>query len=91
MALNEKDDLDHHRICNQSANMSGQLADFLSEHFWKVSAAFFVIMVAISAFADRRRHRRTHMDDVGFMPWTSITVFSVLAALLSIALAIKSQ
>jgi hypothetical protein len=46
-------------------------------------------VVLVSSMADRRRHNRASIDDVGFMPWTAITVFSVLATVLSAALAIK--
>jgi len=45
--------------------------------------------VLVSSLADRRRHNRMNIEDVGFMPWTTITVFSVLAMVLSVALAIK--
>lgn len=47
------------------------------------------IIVLISSVADRRRHRRRDINDVGFMPWTAITVFAVLGTVLSAALAIK--
>lgn len=59
------------------------------DHLWTASSMLSAIVVLISSLADRRRHNRTHMDDVGFMPWTAITVFSVLATVLSAALAIK--
>ena len=67
------------------------VGDYLNAHLWAVAAFIFASLVIISAIADRKRHRRMNIDDVGFMPWTGITVFSVLAALLSIALAIKSN
>ncbi len=47
------------------------------------------LVVLVSSLADRRRHNRANIDDVGFMPWTAITVFSVLATVLTAALAIK--
>lgn len=47
------------------------------------------IIVLISSLADRRRHRRSDINDVGFMPWTAITVFAVLGTVLSAAFAIK--
>lgn len=50
-----------------------------------VSAALAVI----ATLADRRRQRRTDLDAVGFMPWTLITVLSVMAALVLTALALK--
>ncbi len=59
------------------------------DHLWTAASMLSAVVVLISSLADRRRHNRTHMDDVGFMPWTAITVFSVLATVLSAALAIK--
>lgn len=46
-------------------------------------------MALVSIIADRRRQNRKHADDVGFMPWTAISVFSILVALMSIAMALK--
>lgn len=62
---------------------------YWSNHFWTVTSIISAIAVLVSSIADRRRHRRTNIDDVGFMPWTAITVFAVLATVLSAALAIK--
>ncbi|WP_397604720.1 hypothetical protein [Sphingorhabdus sp.] len=59
------------------------------EHIWTVSSVMSASVVLVSSLADRRRHNRANIDDVGFMPWTAITVFSVLATVLSAALAIK--
>jgi hypothetical protein len=57
---------------------------------WTLIAAFCVLAVLVSGFADHRRSKRNDINDVGFMPWTAITVFAVMAALLATALAIKS-
>jgi hypothetical protein len=46
-------------------------------------------MVLISGLADRRRHKRVNIEDVGFVPWPTITVLSVLGTVLAAALAIK--
>jgi hypothetical protein len=62
---------------------------FWQNHFWAALSLISVSLVLISSIADRRRHRRVHIDDVGFVPWTAITIFSVLCAVLSAALAIK--
>jgi hypothetical protein len=59
------------------------------DHIWTVSSVMSASVVLVSSMADRRRHNRVSIDDVGFMPWTAITVFSVLATVLSAALAIK--
>ena len=62
---------------------------FLSNHMWAGISALSGAMVLVSSLADRRRNRRVNINDVGFMPWTAITVFSVLATVISAALAIK--
>jgi hypothetical protein len=64
-------------------------ATFWDNHLWLGTAIVSGVVVLISSVADRRRHRRTNMEDVGFMPWTAITVFSVLATVIAAALAIK--
>jgi hypothetical protein len=61
------------------------------DHIWAVSSVMSALVVLVSSLADRRRHNRVSIDDVGFMPWTAITVFSVLATVLSAALAIKGH
>ena len=59
------------------------------DHIWVASSVMSALVVLVSSLADRRRHNRANIDDVGFMPWTAITVFSVLATVLSAALALK--
>lgn len=66
------------------------LTDYIwRDHFWTALSLILALLVLISSLADRRRHKRTNIDNVGFMPWTAITVFSVLGTVLSAALAIK--
>jgi hypothetical protein len=64
-----------------------QLWDF---HMWTVVAVGGAALSGISIVADRRRHRRTNIERVGFMPWTGISVLSIMVTLLSTALAIKA-
>ena len=59
-------------------------------HIWTVIAVAAAILSAISIFADRRRHRRTRIEQVGFMPWTGISVFAIMVTLMATALAIKT-
>ena len=70
------------------------MQDYLSElwvfHIWTVIAVGGAILSAVSIFADRRRHRRTMIEQVGFMPWTGISVFAIMVTLMSTALAIKA-
>jgi hypothetical protein len=82
--------LDHHLFDQQRQGMKALFDNIWDNHFWMAAACFFAALVVISALADRKRSRRSKVEDVGFMPWTSITVFSVLLSVISAALAIKS-
>ncbi len=70
-------------------DMTGFDALYFSNHLWTAISVLSGAVVVVSSIADRRRNRRTNIDDVGFMPWTAITVFAVLATVISAALAIK--
>ena len=64
--------------------------DFWDNHVWIASSMVSALLVLISTVADRRRQKRKRIDDVGFMPWTGITVISVLAMVITAAFAIKA-
>lgn len=59
------------------------------DHFWMLCSVGSALLVLASSYADRRRQNRTMIDRVGIVPWTSITVFSVLSTVITAALAIK--
>lgn len=59
------------------------------DHFWTLLSIGSGVLVLLSSFADRRRHARANIDKVGVMPWTTITVFSVLSTVVTAALALK--
>lgn len=71
-----------------------QMQEFLTQlwdfQIWTVVAIAGAMVAVVSIIADRRRHRRTNMENVGFMPWTGISVLSIMVTLLSTALAIKA-
>jgi multisubunit Na+/H+ antiporter MnhB subunit len=67
------------------------LIEIWDDHFWVTAACVCAIVVVVSSLAERRRNKRTRIEDVGFMPWTGITVLSVLLTVLAIAFAIKSE
>ena len=47
-----------------------------------------LLLVAVLAFlGDRRRMRRRHIDAVGWMPWTTVSVLSSFAGLSLLAMA----
>lgn len=63
--------------------------NWLEFHLWVVVAGVAAIVAVVSIFADRRRHKRKSFDDVGFMPWTGISVAAMMVTLLAAALAVK--
>jgi hypothetical protein len=70
--------------------MSDFLVDIWTFHIWAAVAAAGALIGIISIVADRRRGRRNSFDNVGFMPWTAISLFSIGLTLVSVALAIKT-
>ncbi|WP_067735376.1 LPXTG cell wall anchor domain-containing protein [Novosphingobium naphthalenivorans] len=54
---------------------------------WMMTAGGIAALLALLAWiGDRRRMRRRDMDRVGFMPWTPIFFWSLLAAVLLLGL-----
>jgi hypothetical protein len=74
----------------QMAFMTLITAAFWSKHLWGGMSLLAAMTVLVSSVADRRRQRRTRIENVGFMPWTAITVMATLAAVIFAALAIKT-
>ena len=58
--------------------------------FWTSMSIISALVVVISSIADWKRTRRRDINAVGFMPWTAITLFAVLAAVISAALALRA-
>jgi hypothetical protein len=87
--LGEHQALDHRNVPHHMRRMTGSVALLFSNHLWSALSVLSGIIVIVSTLADRRRNRRTNIEDVGFMPWTAITVLSVLATVVTAALAIK--
>lgn len=58
-------------------------------YFWAVSAAA-AGMAGWSVYADRRRMHRANPDKVGFVPWPSVLMVSILVAIIAAVLATKS-
>jgi len=46
-------------------------------------------LAAFSSFADWKRQRRSDLDQVGFMPWTSLSLIGIVATMIFVALALK--
>ncbi|MFM7028654.1 MAG: hypothetical protein ACKOXK_08280 [Chakrabartia sp.] len=47
-----------------------------------------VALGLFAAWADRRRARRTNLDDVGFMPWPLIMILALLVGAICAAFAL---
>ena len=58
-------------------------------HLLGIIAALALGLALVAWLGDRRRIRRTNPDAVGFMPWTGVFFFAVLAACVLIGLAVR--
>ena len=66
------------------------LYEFASEATLAAIWAGACALVALGAiYADRRRMKRRHIDRVGFMPWTGISMLALFIAAALLLLAIK--
>ena len=63
----------------------------ISDHWLLISGMFAAAAAAIAWVADLRRARRRHLDHVGFMPWTGLFFWSLLAAVLLLGAALKME
>jgi hypothetical protein len=88
--LSESQALDHIDLPNHVGIMQMLDSEYWPDHILLAISIFSAILLCISAFADRKRQRRTNIENVGFMPWTAITVFSAMIALMAGALAYKA-
>jgi hypothetical protein len=70
--------------------MNEIIFELSDRNYWIAVAVLSAIMLGVSTWADRRRTRRKSAENVGFMPWTAITVFTVMLTLIATAFAIKS-
>lgn len=59
----------------------------MQQQLWGGAVAA-ILLAVLSAFAERRRIRRTRLDQVGFMPWMLIQMLAMLGAVLLVSLAL---
>ena len=69
-------------------NLQGLRMDAMTE-LLAIAGLSAVVIAAIAWDGDRRRFRRSNLDDVGFMPWTPIFFLALLAAIVLLGFAAK--
>jgi hypothetical protein len=52
-----------------------------------IAAGAALLIAAIALIGERRRLRRKHIDAVGWMPWTTVSVLATFAGLTLLAVA----
>ena len=55
-----------------------------------VAAGGFAVIAVVATLLEMRRSKRKQIDQVGWMPWTTIAVASFFAAMALFMLAMKS-
>ncbi len=63
---------------------------FASEATWiGVAGGALLLLAGLSLLADRRRARRSRIDDVGWVPWTALFLIAAICGTSLLALAVK--
>lgn len=57
---------------------------------WWIAAAALAALAAVAILGDRRRHRRTDIDKVGWVPWPLVLILALLGAATCAAIALKA-
>ncbi len=63
--------------------------EFVS-HPLAIGGGIALVVAIIAWLGDRRRMRRSDPDAVGFMPWTGVFFWALLAAIVLLGLAVKA-
>ncbi|HKT86491.1 MAG TPA: hypothetical protein VJQ77_10450 [Novosphingobium sp.] len=61
-----------------------------STRFMTIAGTLAALIAVCAWVSDRRRMRRRDFDRVGFMPWTGIFFWSLLAAVLLLGLSARA-
>lgn len=64
--------------------------DYMSDHAPLIAGLAAAALAVLAWWGDHRRMRRRDPDDVGLMPWTSIFFWSLLFAVLLLAIAVRT-
>ena len=71
-----------------------RMMDWLTEnwnfHMWAVIAVLSALASVTFVLADRKRQKRERLDQVGFVPWTGLSVLAMGITLIAAVLAVKA-
>ena len=62
-----------------------------AQHWHWLAGASALFVMIFSGVAEKRRHNRRQLDDIGWMPWRGIQVAAVFAILLVVILVVKNR
>lgn len=71
--------------------LSEILSAWLEDHLWMTIAIMAALSSCTAIFADRKRARRINLENVGFMPWTGLSVLGIFITIAAIAMTIKTE
>ncbi len=57
---------------------------------WAVIAVLSALAAVTFVLADRKRQKRERLDQVGFVPWTGLSVLAMGITLIAAVLAVKA-
>lgn len=60
-----------------------------STQLMAIAGGLAAVLALAAWFGDRRRNRRTDLDRVGFMPWTAVFFWALMAAVLLLGLSAR--
>lgn len=64
---------------------------FAGDATWGIIwAAVFALLAAFAFWRDRKRHKRANADQIGCMPWMTLSIVLMFAAVASLLFASKS-
>jgi MYXO-CTERM domain-containing protein len=78
-------------IARRMQNYEPEWLLFAGNGIWGVIwGVVFLVLAGFALWRDRRRSKRSHAEQIGCMPWTTISILLIFAAAASFLFAMKS-